>query len=242
METAPPAFLDLLSPAVQGLVLTVVAYEIAGGRRPTEGRRAIGFVAFALVFIAAARAIPGAVPVAVPEVSAYPSSRLAVQLLTNAVLAAPCVGWMLWRRRGAAALGLARADLSRSLAIGALVSIACVGLSDRLSLTFWTAPDTLRLLLAQVGVGLSEEIVFRGILLGSLMRRMSTSRAEVLSATIFSVVHIPQRLAHGTGAEDLMVDLALLFVWGWCFAIAMRRARNVPGLALVHAVINVANG
>ena len=91
-------------------------------------------------------------------------------------------------------------------------------------------------------MGLSEEIVFRGILLGSLMRRMSTSRAEVLSATIFSVIHIPQRLVHGTGAEDLMVDLTLLFVWGWCFAIAMRRARNVPGLALVHAVINVANG
>lgn len=90
-----------------------------------------------------------------------------------------------------------------------------------------------------LGVGASEELVFRGLLLGSLARRLPRVAAEVCSAAVFSVVHVPQRLAGGLSATEIALSLVLLFVWGWCYAAAMRTGKNVPGLALVHAIVNV---
>jgi membrane protease YdiL (CAAX protease family) len=105
--------------------------------------------------------------------------------------------------------------------------------------SFWSSPGTWWLLVAMLGVGASEELVFRGLLLGSLSKRLPRAAAEATSAAIFAAVHLPQRLASGMAMADAAVSLSVLFVWGWCYAVAMRAGRNVPGLALVHAVTNV---
>lgn len=219
-------------------VATFVAYDI---RRP-HPHRVVSVMAVMLLLVGtgwwSVRTASGSVA-ASSLPSPYSATQLAFQLATNAVLVAPFVIWMVRRRRGPTAFGIERANLGRSLAAGAAVSLACVLMSGRYSAAFWTSPDTMRLLIAMLGVGLSEEVLFRGILLGTLVRRMPAPRAEVASAVIFSLVHIPQRVSHGTSTGDLGLSLVLLFVWGWCFSAAMRTAGNVPGLAVVHAVINV---
>lgn len=234
-------------------VATFVAYDIAGRRvaavQPSESdrrrprpRRVVGVMAVLLLLVGTAWWSVGTVGGSVAASSLpspYSVAQLAFQLATNSVLLAPFVIWMVRRRRGSADFGIERADLGRSLAVGAAVSLACFLMSGRYAAAFWTSPDTLRLLIAMLGVGLSEEVLFRGILLGTLVRRMPRPRAEVASAVVFSLVHIPQRVSQGPSTGDLIISLVQLFVWGWCFSAAMRAAWNVPGLALVHAVINV---
>lgn len=176
-------------------VATFVAYDIAGRRvaaaQPSESdrrrprpRRVVGVMAVLLLLVGTAWWSVGTVGGSVAASSLpspYSVAQLAFQLATNSVLLAPFVIWMVRRRRGSADFGIERADLGRSLAVGAAVSLACFLMSGRYAAAFWTSPDTLRLLIAMLGVGLSEEVLFRGILLGTLVRRMPrpTGRGRV---------------------------------------------------------------
>jgi len=240
-------------PAVACMVVTLAAFAAAGaclglrdagtteGRRPARRKIAVPvlvglIVAAAVVFLSPESSPAG--DAAVPNASYGPKSAL-IQLAVNGALAAPFIAWVAWRRKGAAALGIGRQDALRSLAIGACVSLACIAMLGKLSASFWSSPGTWWLLLAMLGVGASEELIFRGLLLGSLAKRLSRPSAEVWSAIIFSVVHIPQRIGLGMSTVEIAVSVLILFIWGWCYAAAMRTGRNVPGLALVHAITNV---
>jgi membrane protease YdiL (CAAX protease family) len=64
-------------------------------------------------------------------------------------------------------------------------------------------------------------------------------KGELLTAVLFALVHIPQRLFTATNGVDLLIDLFVLLVWGLVFGWAMRRLGNIVGLALLHAIINV---
>jgi len=246
---------DLIAelPAVACMVVTLAAFAAAGAWRElrdastTDARRkamwkfAIPTLLASAVVVAVVAWLPeGPIPPdsATPKAS-YNAKSALFQLAVNAALAAPFIAWVVWRRKGAAALGVGGHDALRSLAIGACVSLACIAMLGKLSASFWSSPGTWWLLVAMLGVGASEELVFRGLLLGSLSKRLPRAAAEATSAAIFSAVHLPQRLASGMAMADAVVSLLVLFVWGWCYAVAMRGGRNVPGLALVHAVTNV---
>ncbi|MFN6144768.1 MAG: CPBP family intramembrane glutamic endopeptidase [Planctomycetota bacterium] len=153
--------------------------------------------------------------------------------------AAPFVAWAWWTRKGSGVLGIGSADAGAALAVGLGVAFACIAMLGRWSAAFWSVPGTWWALAAMLGVGVSEELVFRGCLLGGLARRLSRARAEWWSAAGFAVFHLPHHLAVGMPPGDIAVSLALLLVWGWCYAFAMRTGRHVPGLALVHAITNV---
>lgn len=245
---------DLVAPwpAVACMMVTLAAFSAAGGwralRDPSIGsdrRKAhwkVGAPAlFGSTIVAAVVLLsPGGSPphdAATPHAD-YGERNALIQLAINATIAAPLVAWVAWRRTGAAALGIGKQHLLPSLAVGACVSLACIAMLGRLSVPFWSSPGTWWLLLAMLGVGASEEAIFRGFVLGSLAKRWPRRSAELSSAALFSVVHVPQRLGGGVSTVEIAVSLLLLFIWGWCYAAAMRRGRNVPGLALVHAVTN----
>jgi membrane protease YdiL (CAAX protease family) len=240
-------------PAVACMAVTLAAFSSAGAWRAlrvagaTDARRMAmwkfatpALLALAVVAAVIAWSPEGPLPPdsATPKAS-YNAKSALIQLAVNAALAAPFIAWVVWRRKGAAALGIGQQDALRSLAIGACVSLACVAMLGKLSASFWSSPGTWWLLLAMLGVGASEELIFRGLLLGSLAKRLSRPSAEVWSAIIFSVVHIPQRIGVGMSTVEIAVSVLILFIWGWCYAAAMRTGRNVPGLALVHAITNV---
>ena len=240
-------------PALACMVVTAAAFTAAGAwrgpRDPGGGdsRRRVpwkvlvpvilgAFVTAAVVLLAPGK--PTSPDAAIPHASYGPGNAM-FQLAINAALVAPFVAWVAWRRSGAAAFGVGKPDLLPSLAVGACVSLACIAMLGPVSGSFWSSPGTWWLLVAMLGVGASEELVFRGLLLGSLSKRLPRAAAEATSAAIFAAVHLPQRVASGMAMADAAVSLSVLFVWGWCYAVAMRAGRNVPGLALVHAVTNV---
>ena len=240
-------------PATACLVVTLAAFMAAGAWRELRDacevderrkatRRIVALALLGLVAVTAAILLSpvGSPPQGSPAPHAsYGAKSALFQLALNATIVAPFVAWVVWRRQGAAALGVGKQDLLPSLAVGACVSLACVAMLGKLSISFWSSPGTWWLLLAMLGVGASEELIFRGFALGALAKRWSRPSAELWSAVMFSVVHLPQRLGHGLSMAEIAVSLAILFTWGWCYAATMRKGRNVPGLALVHAVTNV---
>lgn len=246
---------DLIAelPAVACMAVTLAAFAAVGAwrelrdadttesQRPARWKIAVPALVGLIVVAAVVFLSPGSSPPGdgfVPHASYGPKDAM-IQLAINAALAAPFIAWVVWRRKGAAALGIGTRDLLRSLVVGACVSAACIAMLGKLSASFWSSPGTWWLLLAMLGVGASEEMIFRGFVLRGCAKRMSRSSAEVWSAAIFAVVHVPQRLGHGLSTAEVAVSVVILFIWGSCYAAAMRRGQNVPGLALVHAVMNV---
>jgi len=242
-------------PSMACMVVTLAAYAADGAWRdlrnaecspdPRSGawRFAVPAV-IGLIVIATIVLFFPAKPLPQDEVpnASYGAKNALIQVATNTLLVSPFVGWVIWRRRGAAALGLSKEDFLRSLAIGACVSLACILMLGRVSTEFWSSPSTWWVLVAMLGVGASEELIFRGLLLSSLAKRLQRVSAEGWSAAIFSVFHLPNQLASGYSASEITFSLLLLHIWGWCYAAAMRKGKNVPGLALVHAVTNICLG
>ena len=143
---------DLIAelPAVACMVVTLAAFAAAGaclglrdagtteGRRPARRKIAVPalvglIVVAAVVFLSPESSPPG--DAAAPNASYGPTGAL-IQLAINAALVAPFVAWVVWRRKGAAALGIGRQDAFRSLAIGACVSLACIAMLGKLSASF----------------------------------------------------------------------------------------------------------
>jgi len=178
-------------------------------------------------------------PDAALPTASYRASNALRQLAINATMVAPFIGWVMWRRQGLAALGIGKDDALMSLAVGACVSLASIPMLGRLSAPFWSTPGTWWMLLAMLGVGASEEVISRGFVLGALAKRLPRPWAEFGSAVLFSLVHVPQRIATGMAPDEIPVSLLILFVFGWCYAFAMRAGKHVPGLAMVHAITNV---
>ncbi len=247
------AELIALLPAGACLVITLAAFMAFGAWRELRNacdidhrrkakRRIVALALLGLVVVAAPILLsPEHLPLqdAPAPHATYDAKSALFQLALNATIVAPFVAWVIWRRLGASALGLGTQDAIPSLAIGVGVSLACVAMLGKLSMSFWSSPSTWWLLLAMLGVGATEELIFRGFVLHALAKRLSRLAAEAWSAAIFSVVHTPQRLVHGMSITELAVSLAILFIWGWCYAAAMRKGKHVPGLALVHAIANV---
>ena len=147
--------------------------------------------------------------------------------------------WVMWRRKGPAALGIGSDDALVSLAIGACVSLSCIPMLGRLSVPFWSTSGTWWQLLAMLGVGASEELLYLGFLLGILVKQMPRLWAEIGSAVLFSLAHLPQRVITGMSSDEIVVSLLIVFIMGWFYAVAMGSGKHVPGLALVHAIQNV---
>ena len=80
---------------------------------------------------------------------------------------------------------------------------------------------------------LAEELVFRGILLRALERRLSGNAAGLVSAAAFALVHL---------ALDPMAWAAVpaLFVVGWVLATAMQRTGRVSFAVAGHLGFNLA--
>ncbi|NYE63620.1 hypothetical protein FHW58_004851 [Duganella sp. 1224] len=81
------------------------------------------------------------------------------------------------------------------------------------------------LALAVVAAPLCEEFIFRGLIYGGLRRSMSASRAMLMSAAVFAVVHPP-------------LSILPVFVLGLCAAWTYERSKTLLAPMLVHATYN----
>ena len=92
------------------------------------------------------------------------------------------------------------------------------------------------LLYGVVKTGFAEELLFRGLIAGSLGRRLSLAWANVLQGLIFLVPHLLVLVAR----PELWVILPIVFAASLFLGWARIRSESILGPWLVHAAANVA--
>ncbi len=135
-----------------------------------------------------------------------------------------------WRRLGLAvppteAVRTALLGLARALGLLALVSAGL--LLSRQAHWVWVLPDPARIangVLLGAGVGLAEEIVFRGWLWGELELQLNRRQALLAQAGVFALIH-PWYRAPGLLAVSLLGGLTLLGI-----VLAQERCRGAGAL------------
>lgn len=167
--------------------------------------------------------------------------------------------------------GLTRADLAladsrrglrRGLAAGA-VAAAVVGVAvlipatrayfadDRFLGTDWALAGYHALIRIPLGTALYEEVVFRGVVLGFLLRRVRAGVAVVASSALFGLWHVLPTLDAletnplgdhtGTGVTAVMAvaaAVAITFVAGIAFCWLRLTVRSLAAPIAAHAVLN----
>ena len=94
---------------------------------------------------------------------------------------------------------------------------------------------------------IAEEIIYRGYLFPQLYLKLKRARrfsawafwtALLLSQAIFSLYHIPYRLANNTPIQELPFQLVLLWISGMLLCYVYIRSQNLLMAVIVHALGN----
>ncbi len=87
---------------------------------------------------------------------------------------------------------------------------------------------------------IAEEILFRCVVLDQLLTRTSAARAIVLSAVLFSLIHLPW---WGVSGEKSLAEiaqlLAVMFAYGVVFGVLYQRTRSIWASLIPHSVNNL---
>lgn len=217
-------------------------------RRPTverprsESRVAVFTVLFVMLLgvfafetIAPFQAAPGA---PAPELDGGQALRL---LAAYAVTSLPV--WLVLAARSTplATAGIGRQNLFRALllglATGAAFAVITIAL-DPASAAALTKPALWLALAAFLGVGLIEEVIYRGYFQSRLSWAVGPVPALAIAAVVMALSPLPhylasQQLAPGEALRAVGVMLAPSLLLGWF----MTRVQNVAGPAVLHGFI-----
>lgn len=89
------------------------------------------------------------------------------------------------------------------------------------------------ILITTLLVGISEELMFRGILLSSLKRKLSISKAILISAICFSLLHSVNILG-GLSFNEMLGQLLNTFIFGIFFSSLAIKLNNIIPLMIYH--------
>ena len=162
-----------------------------------------------------------------------------------------CTLWLVWRLGWLEASGVARlgSGLVWLLALGGLIYFACASLYAFYGKVAFDFSSLIRLpaarttVLTQFVVGLSEEILFRGLVLYALTRVWGNTRvgligSVLLTSLLFAVLHITQVFSHGVSpASALLLTLETLIISIWWGALVLLGGSIWPAVML-HFVVN----
>jgi membrane protease YdiL (CAAX protease family) len=193
----------------------------------------------------------------------YVANTLVPQSVQVPVKLLIVVAFVVWARRGAALswddLGLARERLAPGLRLGGLavlvvVFLVAVLLAIPATRSFFESGDVagdstaarwlLPLVVIPLGTALFEEVIFRGVLLGALLRVTTPVVAAVVSAVVFGFWHLPSALHDARGesfAETVGVvvgTIAFTTAAGLLFAWLRLRSRSLLAPLLAHTAAN----
>jgi membrane protease YdiL (CAAX protease family) len=216
--------------------------------RSPEGHRA-RTIRFALV-VAAVAIVWNLVGNLVLPGAWYVPANLAVAAGLTATARAAGLDW--------SELGMARERLGRGAAVGA-VSMLVVGLAIALLVavpatrSFFESSDVARddtgerwftaLVRIPLGTAVFEEVLFRSVLLGALLRLRGRAGAVALSAILFGLWHVVPawETAEGSGGAvvaAIVGTVAITTVAGVLFALLRLHARSVLAPVLAHTATN----
>lgn len=102
----------------------------------------------------------------------------------------------------------------------------------------WQSVNMIKLILALVTcilVGISEEVIFRGIVLHSFLKITTKTKAVVVSALLFALLHSVNVLG-GLAFRDMLLQLFSTFVFGVTFACICIKIKNIVPIIIYHAL------
>lgn len=87
-------------------------------------------------------------------------------------------------------------------------------------------------------VGFIEELIFRGFLFRSLLKRDSAPAAITISAVTFGIGHIVNLLA-GQGGIESLVQVVFAVSWGFLFTLVFYKSGSLWICIIVHGLVDV---
>jgi membrane protease YdiL (CAAX protease family) len=138
-----------------------------------------------------------------------------------------------WRRT----LGLVAPTAWRPALVPVLAVTLLLGLS---AVSGLPAPATLLLLTVNAAfVGLSEELMFRGVLLSALLARLSVRRAALIGAIAFGAIHSTNAIVTGDLGSAIAQSVMAVGMGLWATAIRIRTGSLLVPVVL-HALWDLA--
>ena len=162
-----------------------------------------------------------------------------------------CVLFLAWRLDWLKASGISELGSWQVwlLALGGLVYFASVSLysfygsvaSDFSSLL--QLPDARTAVITHFIAGLSEEILFRGLVLYALIRVWGNTTwgilgSVLLAAALFALVHITQVFTHGTSLSSALLLVFQVFVISTWWGALVVMGGSISPAVILHFVIN----
>ena len=168
------------------------------------------------------------------------SEHLGVQKLITAPLSAGITVFLLcwikkhslWNTYG---LGKGKPDHKAYLGFVPLVALVSVNLWGGFALQF-SLLETVLYVISMIGVGVVEEILFRGFLFRALCKE-SMKRAVIISSVTFGIGHIVNLLG---GAQVLPTLLQIVYATavGFLFTVIVYRSGSLIPCILTHCAVN----
>ena len=96
-----------------------------------------------------------------------------------------------------------------------------------------------RLIGAVIFVGITEEVVFRGFLLNTFLKRMGMWRAIALDAVLFYLIHIPIWIYQGNGLTFFISAIVPVTVLSVLFAYSFIKTKSIFVPIALHMIWNL---
>jgi len=105
-------------------------------------------------------------------------------------------------------------------------------------ITISPAFDPIRLIGAVVFVGITEEVVFRSLLLNAFLKKMELKRAIALNEVLFVLIHYPIWIYRELDLTAILTSSISVFFIGAFFSYSFIKTRNIVVPIVLHMAWN----
>lgn len=159
------------------------------------------------------------------------SSGVAPGLVLAPVFLIAVMAWLRWD-----GLGLSAPVSGRSLLILWLPLLYILGILFATTANGWPSTQIIGFVAINcILVGVSEELMFRGILLRGALERMTITKALILSSILFGLVHVSNVFITGL-LLDSVIQATAAFMSGIFYVAVRIRTRSLYPMIIVHAL------
>lgn len=93
------------------------------------------------------------------------------------------------------------------------------------------------LFVAFVFAGFMEEVTFRGMILGKLVKLMGFRKANILTSLLFTFIHMPQSIASGTVlTKEVLSSLIFIFAWSIIYGVLVKKSNSLWAAIIPHGI------
>ena len=99
--------------------------------------------------------------------------------------------------------------------------------------------EPLSLIQGVMFAGITEDIVFRGFLLNTMLKRMKAWQAVAVDAVLFALIHCPIWIYWGFGFTDILLSIVAVLPTSVLFAFSFIKTKNLLVPITLHMIWNI---